>query len=50
MSGKVESDMHEDIIYSKGCPIEAKKVVLTNKDGSKIQVIKDSVILYDMLS
>lgn len=50
MSGKVESDMHEDIIYVKAAQLKQKKVVLTNKDGSKIQVIKDSVILYDMLS
>lgn len=48
LGGKVVSDMHEDIIYAKGCPVEAKNVILTNKDGSKTQVIKDSMIRYEI--
>ena len=49
LGGKVESDMHEDIIYAKGCPVWAKKVILTNKDGNKTEVIKDAVIRSEIL-
>jgi len=49
MFRKIESNMREDILYINSSPIEAKIVVLTNKRGLKIKVIKDSVILYDML-
>ncbi|EMR73755.1 hypothetical protein MBGDN05_00472 [Thermoplasmatales archaeon SCGC AB-539-N05] len=49
LGGKVESDMHEDIIYAKGCPVEATKVILTNKDGAKTEVIRDSIIRYELL-
>jgi len=49
LGGKVESDMHEDIIYAKGCPVEATKVILTNKDGTKTAAIRDSIIRYELL-
>lgn len=49
IGGKVTSDLHQDICYSKGCPIEAFSVVLTNKDGSKINIIKNSELQYKLL-
>jgi len=49
LGGKVESDMHEDIIYAKGCPVWARKVVLRNKDGTETEVIKNAVIRQELL-
>jgi len=49
LGGKVESDMHEDFIYARGCPVEATKVMLTNKDGSKTEAIRDARIRYELL-
>jgi hypothetical protein len=47
--GKVESDMHLDICYSKGCPVEGTKLTLIFKDGKKIDLIKNAILRYDIL-
>ena len=47
--GTVDSDVHQDIVYAKGCPIEATSVVLINQDDSKIQVVKNSEIQYNLV-
>ncbi|MCK4996571.1 MAG: hypothetical protein KAR55_06745, partial [Thermoplasmatales archaeon] len=47
--GKVQSDTHLDIVYAKGCPVEGTSVKLVNEDGSKIELIKDSQLRYDLL-
>ena len=49
LGGKVDSDVHQDICYSKGCPVEGITVVLTHKDGSKTVLIKDAMLRYDIL-
>ena len=49
IGGKVKSDMHYDIIYVKGCPIEGTKLTLINKDGSKTELIKNSLLQYNLL-
>jgi leucyl aminopeptidase (aminopeptidase T) len=49
LGGKNQSDMHEDIVYTKGCPVEATKVILIYKDESKIELIKDAKLRYDIL-
>ena len=49
IGGKVKSDMHLDIIHVKGCPIEGIKLTLIDKDGSKIEIIQDSMLRYDLL-
>ena len=49
LGGKIKSDMHQDICYSKGCPVEGRSVTLINKDGSKIELIKDANLRYDLL-
>ena len=49
LGGKVKSDMHEDFSYSKGCPVEGKKVFLINKDGSKTKIIHNAMLRYDLL-
>jgi len=49
LGGKNKSDMHEDIVFTKGCPIEADSVLLNNKDKSKIEIIKNAEIDYNLL-
>ena len=49
IGGKVKSDMHQDICYSKGCPVEGTTVVLTHKDGSKTELIQDATLRYELL-
>ena len=49
IGGKVDSDMHLDICYSKGCPIEGTTLTLINEDGTKTELIKNAMIRYDPL-
>jgi len=49
LGGKVKSDMHLDIIHAKGCPIEGIKLTLINKNGSKIEIIQDAMLRYELL-
>jgi leucyl aminopeptidase (aminopeptidase T) len=49
LGGKVDSDMHQDICYSKGCPVEGIIVTLVNKDGTKTELIKDAMLRYELL-
>jgi len=49
IGGKVKSDMHQDICYSRSCPVEGTKVTLFNDDGSKTELIKDAMLRYDLL-
>lgn len=47
--GKVKSDVHQDICYPKGAPIEATTLLLISKNGTKIELIKDAKLRYDLL-
>ena len=49
LGGKIKSDMHEDIVFTKGCPVEAIKVTLMNKDGTKTEIIENGEVNYDLL-
>ena len=49
LHGKVKSDVHQDICYPKGAPIEATTLTLISKDGTKTEMIKDSMLRYDLL-
>ena len=49
LGGKIDSDIHQDICHSKGCPIEGINLKLINKDGSKIELIKDAMLQYKLL-
>jgi leucyl aminopeptidase (aminopeptidase T) len=49
LAGKVTSDIHNDICYSKGCPVEGTSVVLINMDGSKTELIRNAMLRYDLL-
>jgi hypothetical protein len=48
IGGKVDSDMHYDISYPKGAPIEAVTLTIINKDGTKIDLIKNSLLQYKL--
>jgi len=47
--GKIDSDMHLDIVYAKSCPIEGTTLTLINEDGSKIELIQNAELSYDLL-
>jgi leucyl aminopeptidase (aminopeptidase T) len=49
LGGKVNSDMHQDICYPKGSPIEATKLTLINADNTKTEIILDSKLRYELL-
>jgi len=49
MGGKVKSDMHQDICFPKGLLGAAKTLTLINEDGSKIELIKDGELKYDLI-
>jgi hypothetical protein len=41
--------MHLDIIHAKDCPVEGIKVTLINKDLSKIEIISNATLRYNLL-
>jgi len=47
--GKVKSDMHQDICFPKGLPAAAQTLTLINEDDSKIELITDGELRYDLL-
>ncbi len=49
LGGKVKSDMHQDIIHTKDCPVEGTTLNLINEDGTKIELIEDAKLRYDIL-
>ncbi len=49
LGGKVKSDVHQDICYPKSAPVEAKTLTLINEDGSKVELIKNAELRYDLL-
>ena len=49
LGGKVKSDIHIDIVHAKGCPVEGTTLTLINSDGSKFELIRDSMLRYDLL-
>lgn len=49
LGGKVKSDVHQDIVYTKRCPIEGETLTLINKDDSKTELIRDAKLRYELL-
>ncbi len=49
LGGKVDSDLHQDICYAKGCLVEGTSVMLILKDGLTIDLIKDAMLRYELL-
>jgi hypothetical protein len=50
LGGKVASDVHFDLVFAKGCPVEAEQVTLVLKDGSSVDIVQDSRLRYELLS
>jgi len=48
LGGKIDSDMHQDVCYSKGCPVEGTSVTLINKDKTETLLIKGAKLRYDL--
>lgn len=46
LGGKIYSDMHQDICYPKGAPIEASSLVLKQKNGESVDLIKDAELQF----
>ncbi|MGC9308314.1 MAG: hypothetical protein ACP5FL_06010 [Thermoplasmatota archaeon] len=49
LGGKVDSDLHIDIIYAKDCPVAATRLTLINQDGTQTHIIKDTGFRYELL-
>ena len=49
LGGKVMSDVHQDICYAKGLPIEGISLKLINEDKTIIEIICDAALQYDLL-
>ncbi|KYK19976.1 hypothetical protein AYK24_04505 [Thermoplasmatales archaeon SG8-52-4] len=49
LGGKTKSDLHIDICFPKGLPAEAKTLMLINEDSSKIELIRNSRLRYELL-
>jgi hypothetical protein len=49
LGGKVESDVHQDIVYARGCPIEGTTLTLIGADGRKTDLVRDAKLRYELL-
>jgi leucyl aminopeptidase (aminopeptidase T) len=49
LGGKVDSDMHMDIVYARDCPVAATTLTLINRDSTQTEVIKDTNLRYEIL-
>jgi len=49
LGGKTKSDMHEDIVFAKGCPVEPVKVLLIKRDGTQTEIITNAKLNYELL-
>mgnify|MGYP001067269109 CR=1 FL=1 len=50
LGGKVSSDVHFDLVFAKGCSVEAEQVRLLLADGSSVNIVQDSRLRYDLIS
>jgi leucyl aminopeptidase (aminopeptidase T) len=49
LGGKIKSDVHDDLCYSKGCPVEGTSVILHGTDNSNLEIIRHAKLRYDLL-
>ena len=49
LGGKINSDIHNDIVYAKNCPIYAESLFLFDEGGDGIEIVKKGVVQYDLL-
>jgi len=49
LGGQIVSDIHQDIVYAKGCPVEGTELILNLTTGEKITIIRNSQLDYSLL-
>jgi aminopeptidase len=49
LGGKVDSDLHEDIVYAKGCPVEGTTMSLIDEEGTHTELIRQATLRYELL-
>ena len=49
LGGTVKSDVHQDICYPKNAPVEAMTLTLIGDDDSKVELIRNAELRYDIL-
>lgn len=49
LGGQITSDIHQDIVYAQGCPVEGSSLVLNTTDNQKINLITNSQLNYELL-
>ncbi len=50
IGGKITSDIHQDICFPKGAPVEAESLRLITKDGSEIEIISEAILRFELLN
>jgi len=49
LGGKVDSDVHIDLVFARGCAIEAEQVILFFPDNTSLDLVEKSRLRYDIL-
>lgn len=49
LGGKIKSDIHQDMVYAKGCQIETKTLAFYNEKNETINLVKDNELQYNLL-
>ena len=49
IGGKVTCDMHQDICYPKGAPIEATSLILIDENDTRTEIINNNGLRFDLL-
>ena len=49
LGGRITSDLHQDIVYAKGCPISADSVQLSFTNRKPFDLVKDAEVQYHIL-
>ncbi len=49
LGGKVDSDLHEDIVYALGCPVEGTTMSLIDEEGTHTELIRRAALRYELL-
>jgi leucyl aminopeptidase (aminopeptidase T) len=49
LGGKITSDLHQDIIFAKGCPVTADSVIFSFEEAEPMELVKDAQVQYHLL-
>jgi len=47
--GKIDSDMHRDICFPKGAPVEATSLILIDENDKRTELINNDGLRFDLL-